>query len=183
MRSDHNYIRTYTGGKFWPLDPRVEDVKIEDIAHALSNLCRFTGHTRGFYSVAQHSVHVAEILPLEAQAYGLLHDATEAYMADLARPLKHDPALAEYRRLEAVLELVICARFGVDPLNTSIRSLVKEADELLLDAELRDLMAGADPKHAERSRAYVTRIVPVMPRDSEAAFLARFYALTPEALW
>lgn len=74
MRSD--WIATFTGGVFFPLAPRVEDVRISDIAHALSMLCRFAGHTRGFYSVAQHSVLVSRLCSQQDALWGLLHDAS-----------------------------------------------------------------------------------------------------------
>jgi hypothetical protein len=85
-----DWIQTYSGRQFWPLDPRVEDVHLEDIAHALSNVCRYTGHVREFYSVAEHSVHVSWSCEPEDALWGLLHDASEAYLADMARPVKQN---------------------------------------------------------------------------------------------
>src|SRR4051812_31750950 len=82
------YIQTYSGTEFWPLSPKAADVKLIDIAHALSNKCRFAGHCREFYSVAQHSVLVSRQLPDEFKLWGLLHDAGEAYFADIPNPIK-----------------------------------------------------------------------------------------------
>lgn len=84
-----DWIQTYTGRQFWPLDPKPEEVCIEDIAHALSQQCRYAGHTIRFYSVAQHSVEIALRVPRAAALWGLLHDAAEAYLVDLPRPVKY----------------------------------------------------------------------------------------------
>jgi hypothetical protein len=80
------YIVTYTGRRFHFLDPKIDEISIEDIAHALSNVCRFTGHTKRFYSVAEHSCLVSALC--DNRLEGLLHDASEAYMSDLSSPLK-----------------------------------------------------------------------------------------------
>ena len=82
------YLSTYTGKKFYPYDPRPEQICIEDIAHGLSMLCRFAGQCRFFFSVAEHSIAVAHLLPANLKLFGLLHDASEAYLADLPRPVK-----------------------------------------------------------------------------------------------
>ena len=74
-----SWLQTYTGKKFYPFDPREEEVDILDIAHALSQLCRFGGHTKEFYSVAEHCVLVSMCCPSEVKLLGLLHDAAEAY--------------------------------------------------------------------------------------------------------
>src|SRR5258708_302056 len=83
-----NWMQTYTGRAYWPADPRAEDVCIEDIAHALSLLCRYTGHCKRFYSVAEHSILISQVVPPEYAFFGLMHDAQEAYINDLARPIK-----------------------------------------------------------------------------------------------
>ncbi len=172
MRGEDNYIRTYTGRRFWPLDPVSDDVCLEDIAHALAQLCRFTGHSRTFYSVAQHSVLVAELLPAPLAIYGLLHDATEAYLCDLSRPVKHDALMAPYREAEVRLHEVICERFLLDPKDEAWR-LVKWADELMLHAELRDLLKGSSETHAHYARG-VSPVVPMWPEAAEWAFLRAF---------
>lgn len=131
-------IVTYSGATIEPLHPDAERIHIEDIAHALGNLCRFTGHVRNFYSVAQHSVIASEIVPPEHALAGLLHDASEAYLADISRPVKMQAEFGDtYKRYEARLEAVIALRFGLDwPWHES----VKRADEILLRTEQRDLM-------------------------------------------
>jgi hypothetical protein len=150
-RREDNYIRTYTGGRFWPLDPHVDDVKLDDIAHALSHVCRFTGHTREFYCVAQHSVIVAEHLERtepDAAFHGLLHDGSEAYLLDLARPVKHDPEMEIYRVVEKRLQSTIYRAFGLTEVEPPA---VKTVDAWVLHAELRDLINGAHPGHAQRA--------------------------------
>ena len=83
------WIITYSGKKFYHLAPSAEMVDIVDIAHALSLTCRWTGHTRYHYSVAQHSWYFSYLVPKEFALSALLHDASEAYLGDMNRPLKH----------------------------------------------------------------------------------------------
>jgi len=94
-----DWIQTFGGRAFWPLDPRPEDVAIGDIAHALAHLCRYGGHTRRFYSVAEHSVLMARAVSPKHRLWALLHDASEAYLVDLPRPIKR--AIPQYRTAEA----------------------------------------------------------------------------------
>src|SRR5277367_2680014 len=138
MRGDNEYIRTYTGHKCWPCDPRVEDIHIEDIAHALSLLCRFTGHVREFYSVGDHSLRVSELCSPENKLWGLLHDASEAYLADVARPVKRNEVFgAYYKKVEGGLMAVIAEKFGlVMPESPEVKTF----DNILLRTEQRDLM-------------------------------------------
>ena len=115
MRTCHEpgVILTYTGVKFTPMTPRIKDVRITDIAHALSQICRFTGHTSEFYSVAQHSLAVSYMVPQELALWGLLHDATETYLTDIALPLKVLPEYDFYRAAEKRLSDVIMTTFGL----------------------------------------------------------------------
>lgn len=119
-------ITTFSGVTFSPLSPRPEDINIEDIAHALSNLCRFTGHSRFFYSVAEHSVLVSYLTPPALALAGLLHDASEAYLNDIAGPIKH--AFPEYVKAEYVLQKMIEKKFDV----SSDWPEVEEADKAAL---------------------------------------------------
>jgi hypothetical protein len=126
------YMVTYTGKEFYPLDPNPGDIDIKDIAHALSNCCRFTGHVKNFYSVAQHSVMVSELCEPENALAGLLHDASEAYLSDVARPVKYTEQMEGYRAIEHHLEEVIFAKFGLPfPMTKDI----KLADDMALLAE------------------------------------------------
>lgn len=102
------WIETFSGKKFYFLDPKPEMVDIEDIAHALSNSCRYTGHCSDFYSVAEHSVAVSEIAGDSLQ--GLLHDASEAYIADISSPVK--PHLKNYKTIEKGIMVAIAEKFN-----------------------------------------------------------------------
>lgn len=127
------YILTYTGRHFNFTDPR--EIDIVDIAHALANLCRFTGHTRTFCSVAQHSVAVSRLVPREHALAGLMHDASEAYLGDVSMPLK--PLLPGYREIEARVHQAIFEHFGIDPV---LPPEVKRADMKMLATERLRLM-------------------------------------------
>lgn len=138
MRSNTNWIQTYTGKQFWTTDPRPEDVCIEDVAHALSLKCRFTGHCKSFYSVAQHSLLVS--LHCESDPkWGLMHDAAEAYLPDVARPVKSE--IVGFVELEERLLSVIAERFG---LRMPIPESVHQTDLTILATEKRDLMKSTD---------------------------------------
>ncbi|MDI1288693.1 MAG: hypothetical protein PSX37_01920 [bacterium] len=93
-----DWMNTFTGQKFYPLDPRADEVHAPDIAKALSQICRYGGHTSQHYSVAEHCVLMSLAVAPEHALFALLHDATEAYVGDMVRPLKQ--ALPEYRAIE-----------------------------------------------------------------------------------
>lgn len=141
LRDD--YIFTYSGGIVTPLSPRAKDIKVEDVAHSLANQCRFTGHTKKFYSVAQHVVTVSLTLRRwghspSVQFQGLHHDDSEAYLADLARPIKVQAGFgAAYRKAEKRLEKTAADAFGIQyPYDPA----VYRADVAVFHAEARDLM-------------------------------------------
>lgn len=129
---------TYTGRMIEPLNPDPALICIEDIAHSLSQVCRFCGHTRHFLSVAQHSVLVSRIVPREYALVGLLHDASEAYLSDIARPIKQQPEFGTvYKQAETRLMHVIGEALGFE---WPAPDEVHLADEILLRTEQRDLM-------------------------------------------
>ncbi len=171
------FIETFTGRRFTPLTPIPGDIVIEDIAHALSQQCRFSGHTKEFYSVAEHSVRVSELLeswgciPM-IQLWGLMHDASEAYLVDIPAPLKHTEEFFPYRRAEARLMVAICRRFGL-PVAEPER--VRHADATLLATEARDLMAYL-PEHWAGLVAKPLRekIEPWRSSTAAEAFIQRF---------
>lgn len=124
-----DWMETQSGARFWPTDPRPEDVHVDDIAHALSHICRYGGHVDQFYSVAEHCVLMSYAVAPENALHALLHDATEAYVGDMIRPLKHQ--MPDYRQAEDRVWEAIAARFAIDP---AIPDEVHEVDtRILLD--------------------------------------------------
>jgi uncharacterized protein len=172
-----NWQQTYTNRKFYPLDPRPEDICIEDIAHGLSHVCRFAGHTTKFYSVAQHSVLVAQLCPAEDKLWGLLHDASEAYVGDMVRPLKLK--MPEYRRVETGVMAAVKKRFG---LADKEPPWVKLSDQILCCTEARDFMRAPDWAMHGPVAKLPERIRPWAPGRAEKEFLTAFkaYRLTKE---
>lgn len=131
-------IRTYTGKFVDPFNLRPEDVCIEDIAHALSHQCRFAGHTKRFYSVAEHCYEVMMCLPSgPLRIYGLLHDASEAYLIDLPTPIKDQ--LPEYKEAEHRAMLAVAEAFKLEP-NFFQHPDVKAADKELLEFEWQKIV-------------------------------------------
>ena len=107
-----------------------DQITLEDLARGLSHACRFTGQLSVFYSVAQHCVLVADLLPAHLRPHGLLHDASEAFICDLPRNLKHHPLLAGYRAIEVHVQNAIERRFHLRPLTETERWRLKVADDL-----------------------------------------------------
>ena len=155
---------------------------IAAIAHALSMLCRFTGHVKYFYSVAQHSVAVSELVPEELALAALLHDAGEAFINDLSAPLKHAPWMHGYRDCEERVERAVFARFGVEEWLLPMHPYIKHADLVMLATEQRDLMPPSNEEWAvlngiePRDR----KINPQPPEIARAYFLQRYVQLTSE---
>lgn len=132
-----SYIQTFTGKWIDPLNPDPDLIDPIDIAHALALVNRFTGHTTEPYSVAQHSCGVYDLVSHENKKYAILHDASEAYIGDIARPVKHQNKMELYREIEDNLMEAILNKYDLEwPLPDE----VKWADEILLYSELRDLM-------------------------------------------
>lgn len=159
-----------SGNYFNLLAPDESDFTILDIAHALSNLCRFNGHTREFYSVAQHSVLVSQIVPFEDQMSGLMHDATEALVGDMVRPFKN--ILPDYRAIEKSVEAAVLKRLGI----SSIPASVTHADLILLATERRDLLPKDDRQWAllDGISPLSATIEPWAPARAEFEFLNRY---------
>jgi len=176
MERKGDWMQTFTGLQFWPLDPRPEEICIEDIAHSLSLQCRYAGHVKKFYSVGEHSWRVSQVCDPENELWGLLHDAGEAYLVDLPRPIKHFSALGdEYRLIEKRLMIAVCLRFGLPEIEPPD---VKKSDDFLLQWEQRDFMAPAPKPWREHGALLPEGILsPMSPRVAEIAFLQRFEEL------
>lgn len=178
--SEPSWIRTFTGNRFDPLNPDPLFIRILDIAHALSNITRFSGHTSRFYSVAIHSVLVSKILEHQGfdrrtQFEGLMHDASEAYLVDIPKPIKIQPFMQGYRDAERKLEEVLAKRFNM---RYPLCEVIKKADVIALAMEARDLMG--DPKDWES--LYTVDCLPwtvetMPPLAARDVFLARFATL------
>lgn len=177
-RGEMEFIRLCNGKRFYPLAPRPEEVDIAVVAHALGLQCRWTGHVRHHYSVAQHSVLVSRCCDPADALWGLLHDAPEAYICDVSRPVKRTPAFAEYRDIEARIMRAVCDRFG---LPREEPDSVRVADVRLLLTEARDLLPSledyVDEPHARGVAPLADRIEPWTPERAKAEFLGRFAEL------
>ena len=173
---ESGWICTASGRRIWPLAIDADQIALEDIAAALSRQCRFGGHCRTFYSVAQHSVHVAELLEdhgPETALSGLLHDAAETYLIDLPGPVKHAPEMAGYRLAEDRVSEAVAAAFE---LSYPASVLVKQADQTMMATEVRDLM----PKVALEAIpagliARAARVKPWSPRRAHREFEEAFH--------
>jgi hypothetical protein len=169
-----SFILTFSGRKFFPLDPRAEDVCIEDIAHHLAQVCRFTGACWVAYTVAEHSVRVARLLPPRLSLYGLLHDAGEAYLADVARPVKD--SFPAFRKAEEGIMRVVHEAFGMEPLTRDDARTIALADDVLLATEARDLMP-RDGFWDRLPTPLQETIEPWTHRKAEEEFTSMFWAL------
>lgn len=168
-------ITTRSGLYFNFINPDPDTIIIEDIAHALANICRFTGHTKQFYSVAQHSVLVSEIVEPEYQLDGLMHDAAEAYIGDISSPLKR--RIPQYAAIERTVEYAVRYKFG---LMLDLTPAIKKADYVLLATERRDLMAEHDEYWGllDGVQPLPDRIEPWGPERAKEEFLDRFQMLS-----
>lgn len=178
MKRDDWFI-TASGRQFFTLDPTPDAVCIEDIAHALSHICRYGGHSLRFYSVAQHSVIVSHIVPPELALHGLMHDAAEAYCGDVIRPIKRVLG-TNYADIEARIDAAVAARFGLRRLSADEKAEIKRADNVALVTERRDLVAPHAWAWKEDEVGYEPlpdRILAEPAALARARFLDRFNAL------
>ncbi|MCL2634542.1 MAG: phosphohydrolase [Oscillospiraceae bacterium] len=160
MKQPENYITTYKKHRFSPLNPSPDNIDIEDIAHALSLMCRANGHFTGFFSIARHCINCCK----EGQACGLspqaclmllLHDASEAYISDLTRPVKM--GLPDYVKIEEHLQNVIWGKFGTTP----------TASDLKIIGEIDDMMLKLEFEHFADEVIEIDTISPKIPPDFE----------------
>jgi hypothetical protein len=174
-----NWMQTFTGKAFYPYDMRAEDFCIEDIAHALSMLCRYGGHSRRFYSVAEHSWHVSRLVAPEHALAGLMHDATEAYLVDMPRPIKQ--GFPQYQEMEAKIWKHIAAKYALAEVHPPE---VNQVDGEMLWHEMEALLHPVPPGHEwGMGRPRPDAVRPDMincwgPEMAERRFLERFKELT-----
>ena len=171
-------IQVQNGQPFDFLNVDASGLTIDVIAHSLSNLCRFTGHTREFYSVAQHSVYVRYVVPPEDAFAGLMHDAAEALLGDVASPLK--ALLPDYRAIEDRVGATLFAHFGLSP---KLPDSVKHADRLVLSIEQRDLMPTGELWESTKGFSLPQeKIVPLGSSVAKMMFLSRYEDLRKQGL-
>lgn len=192
-------LETYTNKLFDPFEATLDDIDIRDIAHALSMLVRYCGHVRSFYSVAEHSLAVSKLAGERmrvdwhhdpesdsvriAAKWGLLHDASEAYLGEVCRGLKHRPGVMEvYRAAEERLSELIWEKFMDCP--SDYRAplepvVIKPIDREICGTEMRQLMHRAlDPDGNPLPPTIPGLVVGVMtPAEAETRFMARYCEL------
>lgn len=166
-------IMLYSGAWLDLLSPQASDFTIEDIAHGLALQCRYAGQCRDFYSVAEHSLLVCDLVqddPMKA----LLHDAAEAFLGDITRPLKQ--LLPDYRRIETEMQVAIFDRFGIDPRPSSA---IKRADLRVLAAEQAQIMPPGTSDWAKTDKIEPASVTVrfLSPREAKVDFLSRYREL------
>lgn len=169
-------VQLYSGAMFNLLEPDCSEINIEDIAHSLSNQCRFNGHTKRFYSVAQHSVLVSYLVEPSQALAALMHDSAEAYYGDIPTPLKRLLPLIEQKEAET-LKLI----FNLIGLPYPLTPEIHHADKQMLAAEVNQLLNPAHEPEYWQCIAHITppttKIFTLTPRLAEKLFLGRFYQL------
>ena len=194
--SRHNggWIQTYTGRRVDPLDVDPREVRLADIAHALSMKCRFSGHCKQFYSVAEHSVRVSVLLQLTYRhdikllLLGLLHDAAETYLPDIVAPLKarmHTGTtigIKAFKEAENRATANIFTGLGLDwaqDIGEKTHKAIKHADLTMLATEARDLMSECDGDWTSLPDPDCRSIAPMSWREARSAFVSRWRELWP----
>lgn len=181
MARTGDWFCTYTGVKFYLTDPHPDDVRIKDIAHALSMICRFGGHTTEFYSVAQHLVHCTDLVAswepenVKLQLDTLLHDASEAYLGDVVRPLKY--SMPKYLDLEAKTMDVIYEGLKIEFPNVMDNATIKLADDTLLMTERQEFIRHKDNDWRIDAKPLDIELGSLSPTAAEYQFFTKYHEL------
>ena len=171
-----HWMQTFSGAKFWPLAPRSNEVHGVDIAHALAHVCRYGGHSLRFYSVAEHCVALSRAVSPGAALWALLHDAAEAYVGDMVRPLKRQ--LPEFADAEDRVLVAIADRFS---LRGGIPAEVHEADNRIILTERAEFMAPTPDRWMEEGlEPLPVQLHGWTPAQAEAEYLQRLVDLAGE---
>lgn len=169
------WIQTYSGKRFDFMDPDPESIDIEDIAQALSMQCRYNGHIRSFYSVAEHSVHVAALMSNPFERFpALLHDAAEAYIGDMVSPLKR--MMPEYKEIERRVESAIRRRFNLIPMPEEVK--LRDLQMLIVEKHALHLHPALHEWECERTHGHDLPKVHFRcwePYHAKRAFLDAFH--------
>lgn len=185
-----DWMITFTGRRFWPLDPSADDVDFRDIGHALSLICRYGGHVRRFYSVAEHSALLARYFldreMVGAARWALIHDAPEAYVGDIIRPIKHELDGGGLDGIETQVAQVIIAALSPDLWDLDDVAAVHAADSRIIANEARELFR---PETRARA-AWTLKVEPLPgvvplglpPHEVEREFVKLFAVLFPGVL-
>lgn len=168
-----DWISTFSGGRWYPLDPRIEEVKIEDIAHSLSMLCRYNGHCKFFYSVAEHCWLLSYAVPDPYKLEALVHDGSEAYMSDIPRPFKYSDSMALFREIEDKNAEVVYNYVGLSYPESAI---VKQYDKRIIRNEGEVLLPHCDWFNSLEKIPDI-EIVGYEPQRMEQLYLDRYYEL------
>lgn len=179
-----DWMQTFTGKQFWPADPRADEIDIRDIAHALSMQCRYAGHCLRFYSVAEHCVLLAKAIP-EQKLWALLHDASEAYLVDVPRPVK--PSLAGYKTLEQRIMFEVARQFSLALGDHVLRSeghipaIVEEYDfRMLVDEKAQNMADGPTWGSIDGLEPVGVTLQFWTPEQAESEFMRAFEMLITE---
>lgn len=173
-KDGRTYIFTNSGSKVDLIDPKPETILIEDVAHHLARLCRFTGACSEFYSVAEHCVRAAQKAPRDRALDILMHDCEEYAFNDLSRPCKYLVGMEAYRDRGTHLKVVMGKKFGFNPKKDELVDLL---DNRMYTTEVRDLM-NRESQMIVDYPTFLEKIIPWTPLDAEEAFLKEFYNLT-----
>jgi hypothetical protein len=167
------WMRTRSKGRFYPADPRPEDIEILDLASGIARECRYGGQMPGWFSVAEHSLLVASVLPPHLKLQGLMHDAPEGLIRDMTRPNK--ALLADYQALEDSVWRAVATKFG---LPYELDPLVKVADDAVLLAERMQLFPDDRDDWSIKGEPANVIIKQLSYDVAEAEFLSYFHFLT-----